>query len=405
MTLIEGIGDEVTHFFIALLAVIIVTLAWWTTNISEQRHVRTVLLLERRRHRAHRRLTNHTETVTITEGSSIVPPIVEEPPITVSATTEPVPSDHISHEASTSNESAPVPDPPENLDRGEEQNIIETMDADACVLRQRRLAFYNNWTSTNRDGNDESPGSETTDPSRNQDRIETILDSSEHTVMEHNYAEQDTTSTSLNDRNEQSSENNERSIPSDNKPAITIKLKYINDDLKLVDGRLEEMLGDFKKRHFQTELSSNKLVRLIFNGRVLRPDTQTLKSCGLFDNCVVHCLIHQKRAQAIENASSETARDGYSFPSSAGINNINNNNQNRDWDLGNFLFAFISFILLAAWYFRYVYAHLYTVTATVGLILITGIFTIVLVGMYFPDNPDLPAPPIRFARERVQPQQ
>lgn len=30
-------------------------------------------------------------------------------------------------------------------------------------------------------------------------------------------------------------------------PNIRIKLKYINDDLKLVDGKLEELLGDFKR--------------------------------------------------------------------------------------------------------------------------------------------------------------
>lgn len=30
-------------------------------------------------------------------------------------------------------------------------------------------------------------------------------------------------------------------------PNICIKLKYINDDLKLVDGKLEELLGDFKR--------------------------------------------------------------------------------------------------------------------------------------------------------------
>lgn len=29
--------------------------------------------------------------------------------------------------------------------------------------------------------------------------------------------------------------------------SITIKLKYINDDIKAVDGRLEEPLGDFKR--------------------------------------------------------------------------------------------------------------------------------------------------------------
>lgn len=90
MSLIDGIGDEVTHFFVGLFVVIvgknciyflflnsnilsyfIVTLAWWTTNISEQRHVRTVLLLERRRNRTQRRLTNHTEAVTITDGIKI----------------------------------------------------------------------------------------------------------------------------------------------------------------------------------------------------------------------------------------------------------------------------------------------------------------------------------------------
>lgn len=103
------------------------------------------------------------------------------------------------------------------------------------------------------------------------------------------------------------------------------------------------------RRHFQPELSANKLVRLIFNGQVLQPDTQTLASCGLFDNCVVHCLIHQKRTQVTENPVHESRREGYSFPNQHGVHNINNN---REWDLGNFLFAFISFILLAAWYFR-----------------------------------------------------
>lgn len=90
------------------------------------------------------------------------------------------------------------------------------------------------------------------------------------------------------------------------------------------------------------------MVRLIFNGQVLQPDTQTLGSYGLFHNCVVHCLIHQKRAPASESTVQESRRDGYSFPNSNG--NLNGNN--REWDLGNFLFAFISFILLAAWYFR-----------------------------------------------------
>lgn len=53
-------------YFVGFL---LVTVAWWTTNIGEQRHVRTVFLLERRRSRTQRRLTNHTEAVTITDGT------------------------------------------------------------------------------------------------------------------------------------------------------------------------------------------------------------------------------------------------------------------------------------------------------------------------------------------------
>lgn len=124
----------------------------------------------------------------------------------------------------------------------------------------------------------------------------------------------------------------------------------MNDDLKIVDGKLQEPLGDFKKRHFQPELSTNKLVRLIFNGQVLHQDNKTLEGCGLFDNCVVHCLIHQRRTvpgeTASENTSSENSTNHYRATPP------NNNNQGRDWDLGNFLFATLSFTLLSAWYFR-----------------------------------------------------
>lgn len=110
------------------------------------------------------------------------------------------------------------------------------------------------------------------------------------------------------------------------------------------------------RRHFQPELASNKLVRLIFNGQVLQQDMETLQSCGLFDNCVVHCLIHQKRAQSTENSGDASASSHYESVFNDRINsnanNNNNNNQPREWDFGNSLFAFISVILLAAWYFR-----------------------------------------------------
>ncbi|KAG5868841.1 hypothetical protein JTB14_012778 [Gonioctena quinquepunctata] len=374
MTLIEGIGDEVIHFFITFTVIVVVCLAWWTTNTSEQRHVRTVLLLERRRRRSHQRLTNHTEAVTITEGTNILQPVAEGESSSETNTLD-QPIDEKPPEASTSSTARVEVENQTELDTGEEQSIIETMDADTCILRQRRLAFYENHSHAD-DG-----------PTNSSEETQELPQPTE--------LPQTSSSTCRDTQNEDNIGQND---------GITIKLKYINDDLKIVDANLEESLDSFKKRHFQPELSANKLVRLIFNGQVLQPDTQTLKVCGLFDNCVVHCLIHKKRQQPADSSVPESRREGYSFPIINPGVNLNNNNQNRDWDLGNLLFAMISLILLLAWYFRYVYAHMYTVTATVGLILITGIFTIVLVGMYFPDNEHYPNPTFHIARERVQQQ-
>lgn len=71
-----------------------------------------------------------------------------------------------------------------------------------------------------------------------------------------------------------------------------IKIKYLNDDMKVVEAKPSQTLGEFKRRNFAKELHANKLVRLVFNGKVLQPEGASLRSCALFENCVVHCLVH-----------------------------------------------------------------------------------------------------------------
>lgn len=78
----------------------------------------------------------------------------------------------------------------------------------------------------------------------------------------------------------------------DNEEKWKIKIKYLNDEMKVVDAYPSQTLGEFKRLNFQTELAANKLVRLVFNGKVLQPDGSSLRSCALFENCVVHCLVH-----------------------------------------------------------------------------------------------------------------
>lgn len=70
MTIIEGVGDEVIHFFILLLVIFIALVAWWSTNISERPLIRTVLILERR---TTRRTPTDTQTTPVdtTDASEI----------------------------------------------------------------------------------------------------------------------------------------------------------------------------------------------------------------------------------------------------------------------------------------------------------------------------------------------
>ncbi|XP_019753380.2 transmembrane and ubiquitin-like domain-containing protein 1 isoform X2 [Dendroctonus ponderosae] len=386
--------------------------AWWSTIISDQRQFRTVLLVDRRRRARSiitaripfRQLSNHIETLTIASvtpvntgdslprdptsaNSSIT---AEEEHSSQPPTAEPV-QDPL-QAASSSSQLQRADEHKQDASRpalhdSEENDIIETMDADAQNdLRQRRIAHFEGNVPSNADQVAQSI------PNRGCE---------------------------ANNKDSQSSDIEKKDIvqPTGNNKSsdtITIKLKYINDDIKTVDGRLEEPLGDFKRRHFEEEMHSNKEIKLIFNGHVLKQDRHTLKCCGLFDNCVVHCLVHQKRPSNNNSMQSEENLDDITPPflmtdPLPHIINGNNNNQGIDWDLGNALFAIVSFVLLAAWYFRYVYAQLYTVTATVGLIIVTGVFTIVLVGAYLPndeyDTPDTNLR-IRLTRtERVEVQQ
>ncbi|XP_030748880.1 transmembrane and ubiquitin-like domain-containing protein 1 [Sitophilus oryzae] len=410
-SLIEGVEDVITHICIAVFSIIIVYIAWWSTSITDQRLYRTVLLLDRRSRAARsflrgirfsRRLSNHTETVTISEGSTSTSTtssqIEEQSESSESSSnlseplqTQPKPNEvaNNSNNSQTTEESTDIENFEEsttennnleNIQEFEERNIIETMDADTQnTVRQRRLAHFENTATTSNE-----------DSATSNIQLEGRKTVTHSDIKEGECKDDKEVKTVLNSNSQSGC--NKDADPSN----ITIKLKYINDDIRIVDGRLHEPLGDFKVRHFETELNSNKIVRLIFNGQVLKEDRQSLQNCGLFNNCVVHCLIHQKRPSISDELiqgnigqNPELLR-GHSFTIVTNINN--NNNQGIDWDLGNFLFALISFMLLAAWYFRYVYAHLYTVTASVGLLIITGIFSIVLIGTYFPDNDQIVNP-------------
>ncbi|XP_014246067.1 transmembrane and ubiquitin-like domain-containing protein 1 [Cimex lectularius] len=149
---------------------------------------------------------------------------------------------------------------------------------------------------------------------------------------------------------------------------IRIRLKYLNDEQKLVEGKLQELLGDFKRRNFHAEISRQQRIRLIFNGHVLQSDDRTLQGCGLFDNCVVHCLVHNQTNANTNNSQSHAHR------------------ASPEWNLGGLLYALLSLIFGIAWFCRLQYSHLFNIITTGTLVGLTIMFAASVIGLYMPDH-------------------
>lgn len=139
------------------------------------------------------------------------------------------------------------------------------------------------------------------------------------------------------------------------------------------------------------ELEAHKSVRLVFNGRVLQPDTQTLEQCGLFNDCVVHCWVHQPRptaapsSQTLDNSSIYFNSQPFSdLPTGTGLSSVHN-----EWDLSRLLVSILTIVLGLAWYSRYHYAQLFTATTTLALYALTAIFTVSLFSNFFPDQDNI----------------
>lgn len=349
MTLIEGVGDEVTDFFIAVVVLLVGWLAWCSTNITDQPLIRTVLILQHRTRTRIAALQANHRNMSIFNWPPNLETSEEETAQQTSRNNEATSNCSESSAIDTSAGNSPEPNRTSQTTATEEV-LIEAMDSfnsDNTTLLQKETK--------------ENPSDSTSSPP-----------------------------STCTDNSEPSTEN----LSTNNSNEISIKLKFINDDQKLVTGSLKELLGDFKKRHFQLELEAQKLVRLVFNGKILQPDSQTLETCGLYNNCVVHCLVHQPRpvptsqqSSTIDNSSSiyfnpQTFAD---IPTATGVSSVHN-----EWDLSRLLVSILTLILGLAWYSRYHYAQLFTATTTLALYVLTAIFTFSLFSNIFLDQDNIP---------------
>jgi len=166
---------------------------------------------------------------------------------------------------------------------------------------------------------------------------------------------------------------------------VTVRLKFLNDTQKDVSASLVENIGQFKRRNFSEEISSNKNVRLIFNGQVLRDETSTLRSCGLFDRCVVHCLIHATNSSQNQNSSGLGHGHSHSHGSHT-HGHTHNHAPHRDLDVSAYFIPILGLALAMLWYFAVAYNMYFNIMSTSALIGLTSLYFLSVYGTHFHVN-------------------
>uniref|UniRef100_A0A8D8VG16 Transmembrane and ubiquitin-like domain-containing protein 2 n=2 Tax=Cacopsylla melanoneura TaxID=428564 RepID=A0A8D8VG16_9HEMI len=349
MAIIEGIGDEIIHIAIGIGVIILGMLAWWSTHIRDVALYRTIVIVERNRR-------NNNNNNNVIDNNHQTEPLGGIPVSRSVHTTLRTFNETESEVDNAPNEEEEV-SPLSELDNQEEEEEGGPTPPQPSLQSERPLLVgdYVNPSLQNPPTPD-TPDQETDTPA---------------SVGEGG-----------------SSDDSD----------IRIRLKYLNDEERVVDGKLNELLGDFKQRHFRSELSSNKVVRLIYNGHILAQDRSTLGACGVFNNCVIHCLVHPMRNQSHPSTTEGTRRQtghahhhNHHEAAANGRDGSTINDRGDEWgDLGGIFYILISIILCSAWYWRFQHSHLFSFTATAALSSITAIFSIFVFSITFFHNDEIP---------------
>lgn len=123
----------------------------------------------------------------------------------------------------------------------------------------------------------------------------------------------------------------------------------------------------------------------------MHDDEATLSSCGLHDNCVVHCLIHQPRPTT--NAQQTHDHVDHDTTEQPVPNMIRRGQRQpgpvqREWNLATLLSALITVIISLLWYARIQFYTMFSYTSTGTLGILTAIFIFTAILTFLVENED-----------------
>lgn len=359
MSLIEGFGDEVTIFLAILLVLFIISLAWISTNIRDIPFFSVIIIELTHRRNRNTENANQTEVPSSSEGDSANPRGQTNSESRVESTTPLSETETTIDNAQHSTTLDEVLS--ENSQNGEEKETCENPNTDKNVtqeikadstdssqqlneteLRHRRLNFFQGKNESSTISNPQTMADSlhlNQEPSMQESSVQ-------NPVTESDTKQQGSVPLSAENETVHSRETDSET------GLITVRLKYLNETQRNVTAAPNVTIGQFRRDHFASELSQNKLVRFIFNGQDLRNDSNTLQNYNIGNNSVVHCLITQVNQQA------PTPR-----PENRG-----------SFDFGVVILPIFGLLLCFVWYLRFEYRHFFTATSTFMLIGLTFLF-------------------------------
>lgn len=294
--MIEGFGDEVTIAMMVIFAVVIITACWLSTQLRFIPFV-NVFILESMQDLVH---TNVAQ-------SDIVVPVAQEVPAEASAP----PRDD-------------APQTSQTTDNTEGENT-------------QAAAFKSDSQASLAEGVQQQEDREKMSSEESQETSTQNANSSETP---------DSTVSSSEDRSSDLTEENVTSLETQNLARkVDIKLIYMNNTHRIVQARLTDTVGDFRRLHFEKELSENKTIRFIFHGKSLSNDRCTLESCNVKRNSVIHCLVTPSlTGRHREETISNSVQSG----------NVNaENGQDLSFEL--ILYPSIIIVFAVLWYLQFTY--------------------------------------------------
>ncbi|XP_053914450.1 transmembrane and ubiquitin-like domain-containing protein 1 [Cuculus canorus] len=145
-------------------------------------------------------------------------------------------------------------------------------------------------------------------------------------------------------------------------PCMVLRLKFLNDTERIARVRPGDTVGALKRAQFPGQ---EHQVRLIYQGQLLRDDSQRLASVPLASHSVLHCHLAQHGPGPAPSAPRASAD-----PVHTALN------------AGSLMLPLFLLLLALLWYCQLQYRHVFTATATTFLAGLTLLFSVMAFAMY-----------------------